>query len=166
VTFFDDWPIEGVDMQNRGSYIIPDTHIWYDNTSWRIWRCWNDNVVKFTKLILGIVGARIEGKMVWEWYHTRVKAGRNLLHLLSISTRELLRQRTCLGVRLSMNNWCLAWLWSWSILIIDLIKWFSKSEKPLRRNLSYNFFKWRWIEIKPEIALISSLDDVRKAPVI
>ena len=95
-----------------------------------------------------------------------MKDGRNSLYLLSISIKGLLKQRTCFGVRLLMDKQCLAWLWGPSELMIDLIIWFDGSEKPLRRNLLYNFFKWRWIGNKPEIALMPAIGNMWKAPVI
>ena len=85
---------------------------------------------------------------------------RNLLHLLSKSINELLKWDICLGIRLLRAKQCLVWSLDLSELMIDLIMWFDGSKYPLRWNLLYSFFRWRWIRIKPEIALMPAVSEV------
>jgi len=66
-----------------------------------------------------------------------VKAETNLLHLLSISTRGLLRQRTCLRVSLLIDNWYLLW----KPLVIKLIE---AQAINLKDGYHYGDYKRTW----------------------
>ena len=111
-------------------------------------------------------------KLSQKWFpgenflYNREKVRKNLLHLLSMSMRELLRHKACFEVSLIKGIQCLVRGWELSWIVNDLIMWFGGSKNPLRRNLLYNFFKWRWIGISPAIASIPSIDKVQKAPII
>ena len=91
------------------------------------------------------------------------KEGKSLLCLLSILIREEFRNSFYLGVRLSID---ILWgICSYDLLVlrIDVIIWLEGRDEPLKRNLSYNFLRWRWIRIKPKIALILIVGDILKA---
>ena len=71
------------------------------------------------------------------------KEGKSLLHLLSISIRREFRCNLYLGVRLSMD---ILWdVYSYDPLVprIDVMIWLEGSNESLKRNLSYNFLRWR-----------------------
>ena len=86
--------------------------------------------------------------------------GRNSLHLLSISINRLYKWDLCLGVKLLRNKWWVMCSFDTSVLIIDLMIWLKRSKDSLKWNLPYNFLRWRWIGIKPKMALIPAVGDI------
>ena len=117
---------------------------------------------------------------VWEWKERQSKkepislfprensllkgenTGRNSLHLLFISINGLFNQDLCLGIRLLRDKWYEVCLFNSSMLIINLMIWSDESDNPQKWNLLYNFLRWRWIRIKPEIASIPTIGEVWK----
>ena len=127
-------------------------------------------------LNLDIIRSRMKGDSIyktitkttsWRKFHIQWRESREkFIYLLHMSTRGLLRCKTCFKVRLSegfqwmLRGWGLLWV------VNNLMIWFEGSGNSLRRNLSYNFFRWRWIGISPMIASIPSVNEVQKAPII
>ena len=111
------------------------------------------------------------GKLSQKWFprenflSSREKVRKNSLHLLSMSTRRLLKHKACFEVSLIKGVQCLVRDWGLSWIVNNLIMWFEGSKNSLRRNLSYNFFKWRWIKMSSAITSIPSIDEMQKAVV-
>ena len=92
------------------------------------------------------------------------KERESLLCLLFMSIRGEFKHSLYLGVRLLIDILWGIYLYDPLELRIDLIIWLEGSDEPLKRNLSYNFLRWRWIEIRSEIASIPVIGDVQKVP--
>ena len=88
----------------------------------------------------------------------------SLLHLLFMSMSVDFRHSLCLRLMLSMEIlWGLC-LYNPLELRILLIMWLGGSDDPLKRNLLYNFLRWRCIGMRPEMASIPAIGDVQKVP--
>ena len=91
------------------------------------------------------------------------KEGKSSLHLLFMSIRGDFMCNLYLRVRLSMEIlWGLCSYNSLEIRML-LMMWLGGSDEPLRRNLPYNFIRWKYIGMRPKMALISAVGVVWKA---
>jgi len=90
------------------------------------------------------------------------KKGKSLLCLLSMLIREEFRHSLYLEMRLSMDILWGIYSYDPLVLRIDVMIWLERNNESLKRNLSYNFLRWRWIEIRPKIASIPIVGGVLK----
>jgi len=90
------------------------------------------------------------------------KKGKSLLYLLSMLIREEFRHSLYLEMRLSINILWGIYSYDPLVLRIDVMIWLERNNESLKRNLSYNFLRWRWIEMRSKMASIPIVSDVLK----
>jgi len=94
------------------------------------------------------------------------KYGNFLLRWLLASVTELLIFRHWLEVIFSNDSW---WRWEPIMYLLsrrNLIVWLEGSVEVLSWSLALSFWRCKWMEIKPVIALIFIVGEIQKAPKI